>query len=104
MPLLFRVSVADDLIDSDQFKVVGTAELVHPTDNNEWVNVGVETTIVDLLAVRAGYRINVDEGALSFGAGLRPSLGGMRLVADYAYSSMGAVFGATHRISVGFSF
>jgi hypothetical protein len=103
MPLLFRIAVADDLIDSNGFKVVGSAELVHPTDNNEWVNVGLETTIVDLLALRAGYRLNVDEGAVSVGAGLRPSLGSMRLVADYAYSSLGTVFGATHRITVGLS-
>jgi len=103
MPLVFRLSAADDLIDSDQVKVVGTAELVHPTDNNEWVNFGLESTLVDLLAVRVGYRTSVDEGAVSFGAGLRPSVSGMRLVADYAYSSFGTVFGATHRITVGLS-
>lgn len=103
MPLVFRVSAADELLVSDQLRLTGTVELVHPTDNDEWVNFGAETVFLDLLAVRAGYRTNVNHGAFSFGGGLRPELAGMTLFADYAYARFGSVFGATHRITVGLS-
>jgi hypothetical protein len=80
--------------------LTGTVELVHPTDNNEWVNFGAETVFLDLVAVRAGYRTNVDHGAFAFGGGIRPSVSGLTLAADYAYASFGEVFGATHRLTV----
>ena len=104
MPLAFRVSAADELIETDQLRFTGTIELVHPTDNNEWVNFGAEATLVDVLAIRAGYRSNVDHGSVTFGGGLRPNLSGLGLFADYAYADFGAVFGATHRLTVGLSF
>jgi hypothetical protein len=104
MPLVFRVSAADELVTSDQLRLTGTVELVHPTDNNEWVNFGAEVLFVDVLAFRAGYRSNVDHGAFSIGGGLQPKLSGLRLRADYAYAEFGPVFGATHRLTVGLSF
>lgn len=104
MPLAFRVSAADDLFESDQLRLTGTVELVHPTDNNEWVNFGAEAVLVDVLAIRAGYRSNVDLGSVTFGGGIRPNLAGIGLFADYAYADFGAVFGATHRLTVGLSF
>lgn len=103
-PLLFRVAVADDLIDTASLRVSSAVELVHPTDNNEWVNWGVESVLLDVLALRAGYRLGVEEGQLTFGAGVRPpAVGGLAIRADYAYARFGDVFGATHRFTVGLS-
>lgn len=104
MPLAFRVSAADELVQSDQLRLTGTVELVHPTDNDEWVNFGAELVFVEALAVRAGYRSNVDHGAVTVGGGLRPRLAGIGLVADYAFAEFGPVFGATHRLTLGLSF
>jgi hypothetical protein len=104
MPLAFRVSAADDLVESDQLRLTGTVELVHPTDNNEWVNFGAEVMLVDVLAVRVGYRSNVDHGAVTLGGGIRPQVSGLGLFADYAYAEFGSIFGATHRLTVGLSF
>lgn len=44
-PLLFRVSAADDIISSEHFLATLMVELVHPTDNNEWLNIGGESTL-----------------------------------------------------------
>ena len=105
MPLLFRVGAADHIINNNKFRITTAVDLVHPTDNNEWVNLGLEFGFVQLLALRGGYRINVDEGALTLGFGIAsPDVMGVRSDLDYAYVSYGDIFGATHRFSLAFSF
>ena len=100
-PLLFRVAVADRLFDASNVRVEAAAELVHPTDNEEWVQGGVEATLLDVLALRTGYRLSVDEGAWSVGAGVRaPRVGGIGLSADYAFVPYGDLLGDTHRFTV----
>jgi hypothetical protein len=100
-PLLFRVAVADRLLDAASARVEAAVELVHPTDNNEWVQGGVEATLLDVLALRTGYRLSVDEGAWSVGAGVTPPrVGGIGLSADYAYVPFGDLLGDTHRFTV----
>jgi len=101
MPLLFRVSAADELVQSDALTLSSAVELVHPTDNNEWVNFGLEALLLDTIALRGGYRQNVDEGEFSVGAGFRPAYAGFRLAADWAYADFGDVFGGMHRFTVG---
>ncbi len=101
MPLLFRIGAADNLIDRENFRLIAAVDLIHPTDNNESVNWGMELLLMDALALRGGYRMNVDEGDLSLGAGLRtPTLSGFQTRVDYAYSSFGDVFGTIHRFSL----
>ncbi len=100
-PLLFRVAAADDLVSFDQVRLSGAIELVHPTDNEEWVNGGIEAVVMDVLALRTGYRTSVDEGAWSFGAGVMPPrIEGVGVQADYAYVPFGDLLGATHRFTV----
>lgn len=100
-PLLFRVAAADDLVSRPDFRLTTALELVHPTDNNEWINGGVEAVLLDVLALRAGYRLSVDEGAWSFGGGVTPPrVQGVALRADYAYVPFGEILGATHRFTV----
>ncbi|MCP4413442.1 MAG: PorV/PorQ family protein, partial [Gammaproteobacteria bacterium] len=70
MPLLFRVGLADHIYNGEEFRVTLAADLVHPTDNNEWVNFGLETKFIDIFAVRSGYRLNADEGNLTLGFGI----------------------------------
>ena len=104
MPLLFRMSVADDLVDVEAFRLSTSFELVHPTDNNEWVNWGIESVFLDMLSLRAGYRFQVDEGDFSLGAGLAlQQIPIFRLNLDYAYVPFGDLLGVTHRITLGLS-
>lgn len=101
-PLLFRVAAADELFVSADARVSLAVELVHPTDNVEWVNAGIEAVLLDVLALRGGYRINVDHGSLSLGGGIRPPrIQGARLQVDYAYVPYASDLGATHRFTVG---
>jgi len=101
-PLLFRVAVADELLNVPNARINAALELVHPTDNVEWVNAGLEAILMDVFAVRGGYRMNVDHGSLSLGAGVRPPrFQGARLAVDYAYVPFASDLGATHRFTVG---
>lgn len=105
MPLLFRVGISDDLILTDAYRLTTAFDLVHPTDNDEWVSWAVEFSALNLIALRGGYRFNVDEGGFTAGIGLRPpEFSGFRLVIDYGYSSFGEVFGGINRFSIGFAF
>jgi hypothetical protein len=104
-PLLFRLGIADEIIDMPTFRLTTTAELVHPTDNKEWLNFGAEFMMMNAFALRAGYRYNRDEGKLNIGGGLRINnivLSNFKL--DYAYAPFGEVFDDIHRFSIGFEF
>lgn len=104
MPLLFRMSAADDLVDTQNFRLSTSFELVHPTDNNEWVNWGIESVFLNMLSLRAGYRFQVDEGDFSLGAGLAlHQIAIFQMHLDYAYVPYGDLLGITHRITLGLS-
>jgi hypothetical protein len=78
---------------------------VHPTDNTEWVNAGIEYEFMKLFAIRGGYRLLADEGRLTLGAGVRsPKFGSLDAAVDYAYAKFGDVLGATHRITLTIGF
>jgi len=100
-PLLFRLSASDKLMINEDFVLTGAAELVHPTDNNEWVNIGVELQLLKYVALRGGHRINVDEGKWSFGLGLTPPIfGGISTRFDYAFVLSENIFDNVQRFSV----
>jgi hypothetical protein len=101
MPLLFRLSAADEILETDNYRLSTGIDLVHPTDNVEWVNWGIELELFRSLAFRGGYRLNVDEGNITLGVGVNtPQVGGVFARFDYAYVKYGDIFGATHRFSV----
>lgn len=104
-PLLFRMSAADDIISLENFRATLMIELVHPTDNDEWLNLGGEFIILKVLALRAGYRFLNDEGNLSVGAGIQyPMLSLSNIKVDYAFTSYTQVFNDIHTITIGIEF
>ena len=104
-PLLFRMSAADDVITLQNFLATLMIELVHPTDNDEWLNLGGEFVLLNTLSLRGGYRFFNDEGNLSFGAGVfSPVLGLSNIKVDYAFTSYTQVFNDIHTITVGIEF
>jgi hypothetical protein len=104
-PLLFRVSAGEDFLLTEDQRLTSAVDLIHPTDNNEWVNWGVEYEFLKTFALRAGYRFGVDRGNVAFGAGIKPpEFGSVALSFDYAYSKFDAVFGGTQRITLGLAF
>lgn len=104
-PLLFRLSATDEIVDLDDVSWTLAAELVHPTDNVEWVNVGTELKLLDYFFIRSGYRFNVDEGKMSFGLGFEsPSLTYAKAKFDYSFVKSEKIFDDIHRFTVGIEF
>lgn len=106
MPVNFSFGAAYDLLEGGTGSPhlwTLAAEFVHPNDGPEKVNLGTEYSFRNLLILRGGYRYNYDEEGLTLGAGLKAALSGYELSVGYAYWDFGRL-GATHVISMGFSF
>ena len=59
-----------DLLNPRAFCAIIT-EVVHPNDIDEHLQMGVESILMDYIALRAGYKLGYDHENLTFGAGLR---------------------------------
>jgi len=93
-------------------------EMSHPNDNRERLNIGLEFWYRQMLAIRGGYKIRInnsygyDEERVAGGFGLRIPIPGNRIVVlDYAYLGFGKIaeaadgFGdSPHRFSLGVNF
>lgn len=104
MPLVFKVGLADDLLNFEDQRLTLAIDLVHPTDNTERMNFGMEYGFFDWLFLRCGYRFNADLGNWSFGAGLKQSLIGVNGSVDYSFTDYGEIMGGVNRLSVSFGF
>ncbi len=93
LPLFFRVGLAMDVINSGDNRFTLAADAIHPSDNDQSVNVGGEYAWNNLLFLRAGYKSlfipNSQEG-LTLGVGLRYAIT-MHLILnlDYAFENYG---------------
>jgi hypothetical protein len=98
LPLTFRFGVGYDVIKSANHKVVVAADYLHPNNNEESANVGIEYGFHETLTLRAGYQSlfmqDAEEG-LTLGLGLNQSGIGF----DYAYSAF-VHLGNVHQFSV----
>jgi hypothetical protein len=96
LPILFRVGISADLardfLGMENYDWIVAADAVHPSDNREFVNLGTELRLRNLVALRCGYRqlfLEDREGGLSFGAGLCLRLPRGTLWLDYATADYG---------------
>jgi opacity protein-like surface antigen len=93
LPLLFRVGLAWDVVNSSNYRVVFLTDATHPNDNSEFVNFGSEYIFRELLSLRVGYRNAFEEDGeqgLTFGAGLDVRIDrSIRARIDYAYADFG---------------
>jgi hypothetical protein len=107
MPLIFRVGVAMDVINRARHRLTCAVDAVHPSDNVEYVNAGVEYGLNNNIFLRAGYKslfMKDSEEGLTLGAGLAYGLmSHATLRIDYAYLDFG-ILNAVHRFSLGFDF
>ncbi|HKI83710.1 MAG TPA: hypothetical protein VKA63_05170, partial [Candidatus Krumholzibacteria bacterium] len=71
----------------------------HPSDEQESMIFGAEAALLDHLALRGGWRSNVDQGGLSAGFGVNFEKKGLLLRLAYAYDDRGA-FGGLHTVSL----
>jgi opacity protein-like surface antigen len=107
LPLTFRVGVAMEAYQDNQFRVTVAADAILPNDNEAAINGGGEIGWSDLLFVRGGYKSIVGgetEESLSLGAGLKYTLEGFAtLRVDYAWTDFG-VFGNLSTFALGIGF
>lgn len=107
LPLLFRIGVAVDAIRSDQMRLTLETNAVHPNDNTEYLNSGLEYSWNERIFLRAGYKSLFEkdtEQGLTFGLGLNYRLIDMvTLKFDYAYQDFGRLKNV-HYLTLGVKF
>lgn len=107
LPLIFRVGVAMDILKSESNRLTLALDALHPNDNTESVNTGMEYGFRNLVFLRAGYKslfLDDSEQGLTAGLGLEFNLkGNTALKLDYAYANFGRLENA-QRVSIGIEF
>lgn len=94
-PTIFRFGFASEILERGEHKLTTAVQLNHLNDNAENVNWGVEYSWNKLLALRGGYRFNVDEESLTLGGGLMLPLNLVDLNLDVSYTQFGLLGNAT---------
>lgn len=108
LPLLFRVGISGELIQTNAMRVSFGLDALHPNDNAESVNTGIEVAFSETFFIRGGYsslfREDSEEG-FTLGAGLNYRVWGTSTILklDYSYSDYQRLEGV-QRISLGFKF
>jgi hypothetical protein len=100
VPTVFRLGFAWDALQTDRHLLTASAQLNHPTDNNETYALGVEYAWKELLFVRSGYQFANDLTAwpaFGFGIQLQRHFGLVRL--DYGFQVMNRL-GPVNRIGI----
>lgn len=100
LPLLFKIGLAADLINIEDHILTVGIDALHPNDNDESLNVGLEYVLYDMIALRGGYKSlfleNSEEG-LTMGVGFRYTLApGLAFYIDYAYQEFGLLDNTQH--------
>jgi hypothetical protein len=104
MPINFRFGVSLDVWESGKNKVISAFDMVHPNNNLEQYNLGMEYGFDQLLFIRGGYKFQLDEGGLTLGAGARYKVFGEEYTSvDYSFAEVG-ILPSVHRLSVSISF
>ncbi len=107
LPMTLRAGISYEMDLGMLGSLLLAADLLHPTDNQESINLGMEYGFAGMFYVRSGYE-NLFEGnsvnGLTLGCGIdywHPGRMGFRM--DYAYSDWG-ILDNSHRFSIGISF
>ncbi len=107
LPLIFRVGIAMDILRSKYNRLTIATDALHPNDNYESVNIGIEYAFNNLCFLRFGYKslfLEDSKQGLTAGAGLNYNLKGVgSLKVDYAYADFG-IMHYTQRFSFGIEF
>jgi len=107
LPLLFRFGVAVDAIKSSTSRVTLALDAIHPNDNTEYLNTGLEYGWNENIFLRAGYKSLFEQnGEQGFTVGLGVNYRLLQMVAlkiDYAYQDFGRLENVQY-LSVGVKF
>lgn len=105
LPLIFRVGIAGELIQSPTSRLSFALDALHPNDNSESVNIGLEFAYAETFFLRGGYATlfrDVTEQGLTLGGGIYYRLGrsNMKFKIDYSYADYGRL-GLIQRFTIG---
>jgi len=86
LPTMFSFGVADEVIETDMYKLTVAVNVDKPTDSKERLAIGCEYWYNDMFAVRAGYKIGHDSETWSTGVGFVQHVGKFRFSINCAYT------------------
>lgn len=100
LPINFRFGAAMDLLNRSSHRISVMADMVHPNNNSEQYNFGLEYGFNQNLFLRGGYQLQADEGGLALGVGVQTTTAGhLGLAVDYSYADLGILTSA-HRFTL----
>lgn len=102
-PILFRVGIAAEFLQTEEHLLSGSIQLNHPNDNVENVNIGLEYWWQDLFALRGGFTSARLEEDFSAGFGLNVPVSALDIGVDYAFSNFGRL-GYVNRFALSIRF
>ncbi len=108
LPLIARLGLAyTSSFFSDKSQITIATDFLHPSNDNERINMGLEIVLLKTISLRAGYKslfLRDTVSGLSLGAGIvTRNIGMGKLTLDYAYVDWG-VLNAVHNLSLGLKF
>lgn len=93
LPLLFRIGLSMDVINSEENVLTLAVDALHPNDNAQSVNVGGQYAWNKMVYARIGYKsmgVTDSEEGLTFGFGLAYEIiANVTFKVDYAYENFG---------------
>jgi hypothetical protein len=108
LPLTFQIGVSTNAIDTENYRVTVAADAIHPNNEYESMNFGLEAAFKNFIFIRGGYQnafMKDSEGGLSFGVGVNSKLilAEAFIKFDYAYRDFGRLQNV-HTFSLGIAF
>ena len=108
LPLLFRVGIGGYIYNSSMFQTLFAIDAVHPNDNYEYVNLGLELAFKNMIYLRLGYPSFLKEDSIqggAFGAGINYKILRTSTYLKLEYSTVDfGPMGMIQKLSVGYSF
>ncbi len=101
LPLTFMVGFAMDVLDfwgEHTNSLLIAVDAVHPRDYTERIHLGGEYCLMNMFALRAGYKFNYDVENFSGGIGFKHNFGKIKCEIGYSYSLF-EVFDDVNRMS-----
>lgn len=93
IPLSFRVGLAMEVIKSQLLTVTTSVDAVHPNDNTEYLNLGLELNFNNNFYARGGYKslfLRDSEQSFTFGFGLNyPIVNDIGISLNYGFADYG---------------
>jgi len=107
LPLLFRVGLSTEVFKSSDIRLTTAIDAIHPNDNTEYLNGGLEFAWNEMLFLRGGYKSLFQRGGeegFTLGIGLNYRVAGeVAVKIDYAYQDFGRLKNVQY-ISMGVRF